>query len=611
MKKIFSFLLACFCCLYGIAGTINVSTGTNGSGVYVAPPGADPNWKVTSAGGLPPATNATYVVPHFSGFWEPTPVAGTNAGWINPSSSISTQQPGIYTFERKFTIAPCTGRFTTDFTVTADDVLNSMELVSPTGVVINLPFTTTTGYHLSLPITYTQNCPTAGTWRLRAKVNYIDQLGGFLLSGYISYPDPNCCDTTCKLTVNVPQVNNTYYPCGATFNLTCDKSYTFNRKLTCNPNSCFVTSLKSATLKDPSNNTPTWAATFITAIGGGTLAIPAGVTPGTYVLTYYYGAGNNLKCDSCKIYLNISCTDCNCVLTTSLKSGTLSYTPKCGDTATFNCASTIVVGRSLNCGTQGYVHINDASVTDALGNTPSWVTPLFLTNLASGNLVVPTGISGVFALKYVWGRRCQPCDSCTYYIRIRCCNIQVDAGTDISSCCPTQTYFSPTVTGGTGPYIYQWTPIAGLSNPNIANPNCTIAGTYTLIVTDAQGCRGTDAINVDFPPNTPSCCKIGQKTVENNKAVAETNHSVDLKLMPNPVNGSTLVVEYAKKMVKAVSITIADMQGKQLISKPFAARSSNGTIKYSIDVQNLANGTYTLTILGDGNTISQKFVVAR
>jgi gliding motility-associated-like protein len=48
---------------------------------------------------------------------------------------------------------------------------------------------------------------------------------------------------------------------------------------------------------------------------------------------------------------------------------------------------------------------------------------------------------------------------------------------------------------GTGPLVYSWLPIAGLNNPNIANPTATpvITTTYTLTVTDAYGCSATDA----------------------------------------------------------------------------------------------------------------------
>lgn len=49
---------------------------------------------------------------------------------------------------------------------------------------------------------------------------------------------------------------------------------------------------------------------------------------------------------------------------------------------------------------------------------------------------------------------------------------------------------------GFGGASYQWSPATGLSNPNIANPVATVTEsiTYTLVVTDANGCQGTDSM---------------------------------------------------------------------------------------------------------------------
>ncbi len=56
---------------------------------------------------------------------------------------------------------------------------------------------------------------------------------------------------------------------------------------------------------------------------------------------------------------------------------------------------------------------------------------------------------------------------------------------------------STTLTGAGGS-IYSWTPTIGLSNSNIANPtaNPTSSRTYTLVVTDANGCKDTTTAQV-------------------------------------------------------------------------------------------------------------------
>lgn len=53
---------------------------------------------------------------------------------------------------------------------------------------------------------------------------------------------------------------------------------------------------------------------------------------------------------------------------------------------------------------------------------------------------------------------------------------------------------------GNGGSFFSWSPTVGLSDPNAANPNCTppYSVTYTLTVTDMNGCSDTDAVVVTF-----------------------------------------------------------------------------------------------------------------
>jgi large repetitive protein len=60
-----------------------------------------------------------------------------------------------------------------------------------------------------------------------------------------------------------------------------------------------------------------------------------------------------------------------------------------------------------------------------------------------------------------------------------------------------------TITSGTAPYIsYNWTPAATLNNANIVNPisNATSSTTYSVQVTDSEGCIGTGNVPVTVNP---------------------------------------------------------------------------------------------------------------
>ena len=84
-----------------------------------------------------------------------------------------------------------------------------------------------------------------------------------------------------------------------------------------------------------------------------------------------------------------------------------------------------------------------------------------------------------------------------------------DAGAD-QSICP----------GGTaqlqasGGVNFVWTPTIGLSNPNIANPLAfpTSTTTYTVLVTDTNGCENTDSLTITVLP-APTATALGDTTI--------------------------------------------------------------------------------------------------
>ncbi len=186
MKRKLTLLAAMLFSALFMYAQIQVSTGLNATLTGPEPIGnIDPYWKIASSPNPPntPARVSTF----YSGYWQPTPVGGTNAGWINYSANAyGGNPPGIYVFERDFTIPVSTASFSCNFGVAYDDALVSLELVSPSAATTALAVTPTTAYYLSVPITNTITAPAAGTWKIRATVNFIDQAAAFMLSGTIS-----------------------------------------------------------------------------------------------------------------------------------------------------------------------------------------------------------------------------------------------------------------------------------------------------------------------------------------------------------------------------------------------------------------------------------------
>src|SRR6266545_4613107 len=83
-----------------------------------------------------------------------------------------------------------------------------------------------------------------------------------------------------------------------------------------------------------------------------------------------------------------------------------------------------------------------------------------------------------------------------------------------SACTGATATITATPSGGTGPYSYAWTVPSGVSNPgNVASFSASVAGSYSVIVTDANSCSsasGSGTLTVNQNPtvtvNSPTSC---------------------------------------------------------------------------------------------------------
>ena len=165
---------------------------------------------------------------------------------------------------------------------------------------------------------------------------------------------------------------------------------------------------------------------------------------------------------------------------------------------------------------------------------------------------------------------------------------------------------SPTATGGTGPYFYNWSPATGLDCTNCANPNAcpTTTTTYFLTVTDNLGCTDTTHVVVTiYPlpvanagsPNPQTICSGNNVTLGGSPTASggtpgysyswTSNPGSFTSTSANPIVTPLVTTTYHVTVTDSHGCTAVDSILINVNSSPTASAGANQSICYGTCVQ--------------------------
>ena len=115
-----------------------------------------------------------------------------------------------------------------------------------------------------------------------------------------------------------------------------------------------------------------------------------------------------------------------------------------------------------------------------------------------------------------------------------------------------------------------------------------VNGQYTVIVTDANGCKSLESTKVTT-----------------NVGIDEAGTEANVGIFPNPNTGE-FYVQFELTQPTDLVFNLIDMTGKSVYS--LKSKGNSGLFKQQIDISQLSAGVYTLKIQAGKNTISKKII---
>ncbi|MFZ1229444.1 MAG: T9SS type A sorting domain-containing protein, partial [Saprospiraceae bacterium] len=161
--------------------------------------------------------------------------------------------------------------------------------------------------------------------------------------------------------------------------------------------------------------------------------------------------------------------------------------------------------------------------------------------------------------------------------------------------------FTVNVTGGDGPYYYNWEIlngfchiVAGQNTPTVQISISFKTLFLKVTVTDSRGCQTQCVIEVDCTLDGSTIVVVDPELVDISKPVVPENLIEDYTLRPNPTS-SQVYLEFDADAAEEITVNISNQFGKPVYHKKM--NCSKGFNSQLLETSSLPSGLYQVSLI--------------
>ncbi|MGQ7868174.1 HYR domain-containing protein, partial [Sunxiuqinia sp. sy24] len=262
---------------------------------------------------------------------------------------------------------------------------------------------------------------------------------------------------------------------------------------------------------------------------------------------------------------------------------------------TITCLSSYTATGSSAC--SGTINVAAPVYDDNCGVTAvNWTMTGDTNDSGSGAIGTYTFNRGTTTILYTVNDAAGNENQCSYQITVPDRLTTTATASATVTCSGDDLTLSATPSGGTANYLYSWTGPNGFNssqpNPVINNITTAVSGSYSVVVTDANGCTATASVSVTVRP-TPTA------TISGTTEVCQNDSPLPAVTIRNPMD-LPVTVTYTINNTGLTTVNIA-AHDEAIVSQ---ATSSAGDFAYRLESVGYSSGPACTHALNESATIT-------